>query len=389
MNFPEVDDRESNRGQMVVGNTMISRNKTLRMSAYGTALALCAGLAGPALATDETNWRQEMDILLQNTGSLVAFDGAGNVFLARAVGTVDNDDVWFAKYDGGGTELWSQRLVSPKIDRPLGIATDTHGNLYLAGVTEGALFGANRGDLDAWVAEFDGSGKRIWGRQFGTTEADVARSVAVGADADVHLAGTTWGPLAGVRQPRGAAWAMELDAGGHELWRRQLGTVEGTVASGVGADAAGNIFIAGLTWGNFSGDQRGGPGSGPDGWLAKLDGAGRELWRRQFGSKFGDFIAGLATGPDGSVVVAGAAEGPFAGPVRGVSDAFLIKYDGGGRELWRRPFGTVIEDTATSVSTDAAGNIYLVGHAEDVYAWAIRCDAGGRKLWHKQITIEE
>ena len=187
---------------------MISRNKALRRSAYGTALALCAGLAGPALATDETNWRQEMDILLQNTGSLVAFDGAGNVFLARAVGTVGNDDVWFAKYDAGGTELWSRRLASSKIDRPLGIATDTHGNLYLAGVTEGALFGANRGDLDAWVAEFDCSGKRIWGRQFGTTEADVAMSVAVGADADVHLAGTTWGPLAGVRQPRGAAWAI-------------------------------------------------------------------------------------------------------------------------------------------------------------------------------------
>lgn len=124
--------------------------------------------------------------------------------------------------------------------------------------------------------------------------------------------------------------------------------------------------------------------------MTKLDGAGKELWRRQFGTKFNDFVSGVATDQAGNVIVAGEAEAAFAGPVRGSSDAILIKYDGSGREVWRRQFGTLVEDSARNLTTDVEGNIYLIGAAgTDVYAWAIRCDASGRILWRTQVRIDD
>ena len=365
---------------------MISTKKAARFGASCAALALCIGLAAPAHATDEDLWKHQIGIRLANVRSLVAFDADSNFFLAGYRGNIGNENVWFSKYDVSGVLLWRRQLATPEIDRVNGIATDADGNVYLAGETEGSLAGANRGDFDAWVAKYDAEGTELWARQIGSDDFDNARSVAVYPSGNVYLAGSTSGALAGRPRSSSNAWAMKLDASGTEIWRRQFGTVNGTPAQAVAADLAGNAFVAGYTTGAFWGGSRG----SFDGWVTKLDGAGKELWRRQFGTKFNDFVSGVATDQAGNVIVAGEAEAAFAGPVRGSSDAILIKYDGSGREVWRRQFGTLVEDSARNLTTDVEGNIYLIGTAgTDVYAWAIRCDASGRILWRTQVRIDD
>ena len=56
-----------------------------------------------------------------------------------------------------------------------------------------------------------------------------------------------------------------------------------------------------------------------------------------------------------------AREPPLRGIRKGELDAFVRKYDGNGKEIWTRQFGTEYDDYVIGVSVDGAGNIYVVG----------------------------
>ena len=61
------------------------------------------------------------------------------------------------------------------------MATDTAGNIYVAGQTTGALNGVtNTGGYDAFVVKLDPSGTLLWTRLIGTSNTDTA--VGIGVD---------------------------------------------------------------------------------------------------------------------------------------------------------------------------------------------------------------
>ena len=52
------------------------------------------------------------------------------------------NDLFVVKYNSSvGTGLWTQQLGTPSADNAYGVATDTSGNVYVAGRTEGGLDG--------------------------------------------------------------------------------------------------------------------------------------------------------------------------------------------------------------------------------------------------------
>ncbi len=71
---------------------------------------------------------------------------------------------------GSGRRLWSRQPGTSDDDVALAVATDTDGNVYVVGYTLGALGGRNKGFFDAWVIKFDGDGHRLWSRQPGTSD---------------------------------------------------------------------------------------------------------------------------------------------------------------------------------------------------------------------------
>jgi hypothetical protein len=74
------------------------------------------------------------------------------------------------------------------------------------GFTQGALGGANKGGFDAWVIKFDGDGHRLWSRQPGTSDYDVAQGVATDTAGNVYVVGGTSGALGGPF--KGGAWTL-------------------------------------------------------------------------------------------------------------------------------------------------------------------------------------
>ena len=123
--------------------------------------------------------------------------------------------------------------------------------------------------------------------------------------------------------------------GQEQLWLTQFGTSERESAYALAPDGAGGVMVAGGTSGSL-----GGPNAGlNDAFLARYDGAGNQLWIRQFGTSEGEIAWALAPDGAGGVFIAGHTNGSLGGPTAGPADVFLARYDSAGNRLWIRKFG--------------------------------------------------
>ena len=77
------------------------------------------------------------------------------------------------------------------------------------GETFGALGGPNKGSLDGWVIKFDGDGTRLWTRQPGTSNDDLAAGVATDMEGNVFVAGGTGGALGGPNKGLRDPWVIK------------------------------------------------------------------------------------------------------------------------------------------------------------------------------------
>jgi len=149
-----------------------------------------------------------------------------------------------------------------------------------------------------------------------------------------------------------------------DFWARQFATSFAEDAMGVTIDDASNIYVVGQTGGVLPGQTRGGGSS--DAYVVKYDGDGNELWVRQFGGVGEDSALAGAVDSIGNLYVVGQSPGELPGRlfVGGLSGAFVRKYAADGDELWSRQFGTRVSAKANGVAVDTAGNVYVAGQVE-------------------------
>ena len=124
----------------------------------------------------------------------------GDLFVAGAVSLqlgavrLGQQDAVLLKVDKAtGTPLWIASAGSPETDYPTALAFDAAGNVYMAGVTLGAIAGGApyQGGLDAFVVKFSPSGAVLGVWQRGTLGDDVIAGIAVDACGRVFVGGYT------------------------------------------------------------------------------------------------------------------------------------------------------------------------------------------------------
>ena len=395
----------------------------LRRAAGGALVAgaVCLGLAHPA-AAGSLVWKVQLGTQFSDIASDVAVDPGGNVWVPVYVDLNAEDPGQIAgmivgKFSPSGENIAAQQFPVYGYSHPGRIAADSQGNVWVVGDVNGAFFGPEIGDYDAWlikfdenanaiainqfgtpfkdfvsavatdpddnvlvtgrflnessgrdsdvwVAKLDSSGTQLWRRQFGTTKYDSPAGVATDASDNVYVAGSTDGPLAGtLRGPRDA-FLIKFDSAGHQLWRRQVGTVDVDEGHAVATDGDGNVYLAGSTVGNIAG-----PNKGPtDGWVLKFDSAGNKLWRRQIGTIVPDSDVHAANDGFGNVIVTGSTAGSLGGANKGKADVFGIKLSATGQVAWRWQRGTSGDDVPTAVAADGSGAAYIVGASDGPFA---------------------
>jgi len=140
-------------------------------------------------------------------------------------------------------------------------------------------------------------------------------------------------------------------------WTAQIGTRGNDLSQSVAVDASGNIYISGSTHGDL-----GGPGAGSsDAFLMKFDSSGNELWTTQIGTSDSDASYSVAVDASGNAYISGGTHGDLGGPNAGSCDAFLSKFDSSGNLLWTTQIGTSSDDVSQSTVVDASGNAYISG----------------------------
>lgn len=266
-------------------------------------------------------------------------------------------DGFIIKYSADGTALWTRQIGTGETEHTLGVSVDAAGNAYITGHTSGSLDGPNAGSQDAFLARYDAGGTKLWTRQFGTGSSDEAFGVSVDTGGNAYVTGYTYGNLGGTNAGTRDAFLTKYDASGTWQWNAQLGTSTHDEAYGVSVDADGNAYITGWTVGNLDGPNAG----GSDAFLAKYDSGGTELWTRQLATSGQDAAYGVSVDANGNAYITGHTTGSFGGPADG-RDAFLAKYDAGGTAIWTTQFGiSGSTEEPFGVSVDAAGNAYITG----------------------------
>ncbi|HTQ06929.1 MAG TPA: SBBP repeat-containing protein [Polyangiaceae bacterium] len=298
----------------------------------------------------------------------VAVDAQGAVYLVGETAGLEGVTISgvmgaVLKFDAAGNRLWTQQFGSSGDDTAAAVATV--GNVvYVAGVTGGSLDGTpSAGGLDAFLAEYDGSGNLLWRRQFGSAGDDRPWSLAVDAAGNAYVAGTTNGSLDGASASGwDSLFVVQFDTNGNRGFTRELGTgVSHIEARSLAADAAGNLYVTGYTSG---GDFEGQPGLGQsDYFLVKLDATGAVEWSVLDGSAQGDFAHGVATDPAGNAYVVGFTTEALDGSgITNGGEFFLAKYDANGNRIWARERGpqTGIAE-GLAVAVDHEGDVVVTG----------------------------
>jgi uncharacterized protein (TIGR03437 family) len=334
--------------------------------------------------------------------SAIATDQAGNTYIvgsrtlavpatAFRIGTdgivsglqFGGSDVFVSKLDPTGKLLFTDTFAGKGSDRGIAIALDPSGNIYIAGTTTSNDFPLSKplqnqasSTSTGFIIKLTNDGTTIlystyFGGVLGSTS---ITALATDSKGNLYLTGITTSAdfpnIGSALSPgsSGAIYAAISAAGDKILYAGAnfAGTTPSqggfnTFGLGVALDASGNAYFAYNDVAPIYG-----PGS-PDGYLAKLDPTGKNI----FTANLGSYVSALAVDPAGNVYVGLGINGPVQASIAKLGPDLSI------------PWINTLQSEATSVTSiavDAAGNVWATGEASPGFPNANGWTTGGSEF---------
>jgi len=393
-----------------------------------------------------------------DVAAALAIDASGNAYVAGATRSTDfpvtpgavqskfggaSEDPFMKTGDAfvvklspdGGQILYGTYLGGSMNDIALGIAVDASGNVAVVGYTlstnfpttsdaisqtfRGAANLAIQDTGDGFLTRLDSTGKLLYSTYIGGQSHDFARGVALDAQGNAYLCGSTFSsnfPVTdGVVQKAfhgvetstdyinysDDAWVMKVSPQGTIVYSTYLGGSFRDSAFGIAVDAAGNAYVTGhtmskdfpvtnnSTYGGTGGNGQAGDFFLGDAFVSKLTPDGSALVYSTYLGGPGDEIGtDITVDAAGNAYVVGytlstnfpvssdALQKTFAGlggqgtddggpPPEGTfnfGDAFITKFDPQGTMLYSSFFGGSGDDIAVAVAVDSGANVYIAGN---------------------------
>lgn len=220
-----------------------------------------------------------------------------------------------------------------------------------------------------------------WKRTFGGSDYEVGNSVAVAADQGFVVTGVT--------QSFGVAnssdmWLIQTTIQGKEVWRKHFGGPDIVSGKTVVPTDDGGFIIVGYTRSYGAGQS--------DVWLVKTNSEGVEQWNMTFGGSSDDYGNSVYQTSSGGFIVVGETWSYGSG-----GDAWVIKTDAEGNELWNTTFGGRAYEEARCVipqGTEETTSYLVVGETESFVVnssdvWVISIDDSGNELWNQTYGKKE
>jgi len=341
----------------------------------------------------------------------------GSVTLMNAGG----GDAFLVKYDAAGTVLWAKNIGSTAGEVGHAVAVDASGNCFVAGwftsstlpfvsTTLNATSGA-----DIFIAKYDPAGTELWARSAGGSGTDLCNGLAVDPSGNVIAAGRFTGTtavfgstiLTNTSAGTNDIFMAQYNGAGTLTWAINIGGANDELGECVETDGSGNIYLTGAFNSpsvSFGSQSVSNVGTATNMFIAKYDNSGNITWAKSAGGTGLESGYGVAVDKSGNVIVAGYFESPSVTigsstlTNAGYSDVFLVKYDATGTVLWASGAGGQYDDAGLSVAVDTIGEIYLTGKfsstsitfGADVLTnnsagtqdlFVVKYDAPGNALW--------
>lgn len=284
---------------------------------------------------------------------------------------------------------WSSFLGGSNSESGPGLAIDPAGNAYVVGSTQSTDFPSaggfdptyNGGMFDAFVSKIAPNGSSVlWSAFLGGSSNDYALGIFVDSTESAYVTGHTEStdfPANGFDTMHGGAFdafVVKVAPSGSSLdWSSYLGGSSLDRANDIEVDAAGNVYVAGRTQstdfptaGGFDTTY----GGQAEGFVTKIASGGTSVvWSSFVGGSSGDAASSLTVDAAANVYLVGGTQSPdfptvgaFDASLSGGDDAFVSKVDSTGSSLaWSSYLGGSNLDRGEGIAVDLSGNAYVTG----------------------------
>jgi hypothetical protein len=298
------------------------------------------------------------------------------------------EDTFVAKLDPSGSRLlYLTYLGGGDLDTATGMAIDSAGNAYVTGFTRSTNFPTldalqpnNRGRFNGFVTKLGPAGTLIYSTYLGGATSDSASGIAVDSAGNIYVAGIATSanfPVVNAVQANlnGASdlYVAKLNPSGDQLmYSTFLGGSQEDAATAVAVDSSGNVYVTGAT---LSADFRtanaiqSAHGGGIfDSFVVKLNPSGSLVYSTYLGGGGGDRGFRVAADSSGNAYVVGdtfSTNFPTANALQqragGIADAFVAKVNANGTLAYSTYLGGSGIDGGTAITVDPSGAVFVTG----------------------------
>jgi hypothetical protein len=348
--------------------------------------------------TPEFQWAKGLRGIANGMGSItqgVVSDMDGGVYITGSFyGTVDFNsshlggavpnnissnpltfpDVYLAKYDADGDNLWAKGFGGTESDNGQTIGMDADGNIYISGTYTGTAnfdgFSLQApGPLGYFFAKFDGEGNCLWAVDLAQTQSSlVVESAYTDNNGNTFLTGyfyesALFGDINLVSAGNADIFVVKVDSSGDVLWAKGMGGSSNDRSKGISSDQAGHIYIAGshannatfcdITITDFAG------------FVLKMDQEGNCIDLFNIGA--GAYDVSVSLDGDGQIFVGAS----FVNQVvvgdqtlvsAGGSDMYVARFEADGTLQWVKQIGgPEWGDAAKAIATGSDGLVFFTG----------------------------
>ncbi|HUR29788.1 MAG TPA: hypothetical protein VMZ69_00080 [Saprospiraceae bacterium] len=337
-------------------------------------------------------WAKAMSGTDNDHGFSIALDASGNVYTTGDFrGTVDFDpgagvfnltvagfnDIFISKLNSSGNFVWAIGMGGTDNDRALSLAFDASGNIFISGSFKGtadfdpgagAFNLTSAGETDIFICKLDNTGNFLWAAGMGSTDYDVANSLALDGAGNVHTTGLVrnavdFDPGGGVALLTSVGefdiFVSKLNSSGNFVWARAMGGTGGDSGEGLVLDASGNIYTTGIFRNTVDFNPGGGTfnltsAGGIEIFISKLDASGNFVLANKAGGAGDDYGEAITLDASGNSYLTGF----FASP--SISFGSISLTNAGGSDMFVAKFGIGSGDPL-SVSITSSTNVLCNG----------------------------